>query len=293
MTSPEDQEPARRPSGSSETPKTPETPETPEISETSAASGVSEAGETSAASGVSEAGETSGASEVSGASVVSGVETKDRIYRSPAGIVGGVLLLGLVGWLGIDAIVAGEGRTPWLALAVLILVVPLTVALTLRPAVYAGEDRLRVRNPFRVIVLPWGQVAALRSGYSNEVVAASGKKFQLWSVPVSLRARKRATRQETRARAEQRDGRTASRSADGLGTLGGFGGGGRARAGRAVPDGPARAETDRVMDELRQLWEAHEKDESAQGEVTVRWAWEILGPAAAGAVVLGILLAVG
>ncbi|MGW0941891.1 PH domain-containing protein [Streptomyces sp. NPDC002623] len=273
MTSPEDQEPARRPSGSSETPKTPEVPETPEISETS---------------GVSEA------SGVSGASVVPGVETKDRIYRSPAGIVGGVLLLGLVGWLGVDAIVAGEGRTPWLALAVLILVVPLTVALTLRPAVYAGEDRLRVRNPFRVIVLPWGQVAALRSGYSNEVVAASGKKFQLWSVPVSLRARKRATRQETRARAEQRDGRTASRSADGLGALGGFGGGGgRARAGRAVPDGPARAETDRVMDELRQLWEAHEKDESAQGEVTVRWAWEILGPAAAGAVVLGILLAVG
>ncbi|MEV1066556.1 PH domain-containing protein [Streptomyces sp. NPDC050263] len=224
------------------------------------------------------------------------VETKDRIYRSPAGIAGGVLLLGLVGWLGIDAIVAGEGRTPWLALAALILAVPLTVAFTLRPAVYAGEDRLRVRNPFRVIVLPWGQVASLRSGYSNEVVAASGKKFQLWSVPVSLRARKRATRQETRARAEQaaqRDGRTASRSGDGFGALGGFGGGGRSRAGRAGSDGPARAETDRVMDELRKLWEAHEKDESAQGEVTVRWAWEILGPAVAGAVVLGILLAVG
>ncbi|MFI1027898.1 PH domain-containing protein [Streptomyces sp. NPDC020951] len=278
MTSPEDQEPARRPSGPSETPETPGTPETSETSAAGEASEVSAAGESS---------------EASGTSVASGVVTKDRIYRSPGGIVGGVLLLGLVGWLGIDAIVAGEGRTPWLALAVLILIVPLTVALTLRPAVYAGEDRLRVRNPFRVIVLPWGQVAALRSGYSNEVVAASGKKFQLWSVPVSLRARKRATRQETRARAEQRDGRTASRSADGLGPLGGFGGGGRARAGRAVPDGPARAQTDQVMDELRQLWEAHEKDESAQGEVTVRWAWEILGPAAAGAVVLGILLAVG
>ncbi|MER6954986.1 PH domain-containing protein [Streptomyces sp. NPDC000618] len=278
MTSPEDQEPARRPSGPSETPETPGTPETSETSAAGEASEVSAAGESS---------------EASGTSVASGVVTKDRIYRSPGGIVGGVLLLGLVGWLGIDAIVAGEGRTPWLALAVLILIVPLAVALTLRPAVYAGEDRLRVRNPFRVIVLPWGQVAALRSGYSNEVVAASGKKFQLWSVPVSLRARKRATRQETRARAEQRDGRTASRSADGLGPLGGFGGGGRARAGRAVPDGPARAQTDQVMDELRQLWEAHEKDESAQGEVTVRWAWEILGPAAAGAVVLGILLAVG
>jgi hypothetical protein len=211
-----------------------------------------------------------------------GPESKDRIYRSPAGIVGGVLLLGLVAWLGIDAIVAGEGRTPWLALATLILVVPLTVAFTLRPAVYAGQDRLRVRNPFRVIVLPWGQVASLRSGYSNEVVAASGKKFQLWSVPVSLRARKRATRRESRA-AAQRDGRG----------LGGLGGGVLRGGGSAVPDGPVRAETDRVMDELRELWEAREKEESAQGEVTVRWAWEILGPAVAGGVVLGILLAVG
>lgn len=38
---------------------------------------------------------------------------------------------------------------------------------------------------------------------------------------------------------------------------------------------------------------AREKEETAQGEVTARWAWEILGPAVAGAVVLGILLAVG
>jgi hypothetical protein len=216
-------------------------------------------------------------------------ETKDRIYRSPAGIAGGVLLLGLAGWLGIDAIVAGEGRTPWLALATLILAVPLIVAFTLRPAVFAGRDRLRVRNPFRVIVLPWGQVASLRSGYSNEVVAASGKKFQLWSVPVSLRARKKATRRESRA-AAQRDGRGGGQGGRGLGGIGGgmFRGGGT-----AVPDGPVRAETDRVMDELRELWEAREKEESAQGEVTVRWAWEILGPAVAGAVVLGILLALG
>ncbi|WP_327317465.1 PH domain-containing protein [Streptomyces sp. NBC_01235] len=224
----------------------------------------------------------------SGPSGPTGPETKDRVYRSPAGIAGGVVLLGLAGWLGIDAIVAGEGRTPWLALATLILVVPLTVAFTLRPAVYAGQDRLRVRNPFRVIVLPWGQVASLRSGYSNEVVAASGKKFQLWSVPVSLRARKRATRRESRA-AAQRDGRVGGQGGRGIGGLGG----GALRGGGAVPDGPVRAETDRVMDELRELWEAGEKEESAQGEVTVRWAWEILGPAVAGALVLGILLAVG
>ncbi|MEU5766139.1 PH domain-containing protein [Streptomyces asoensis] len=226
-------------------------------------------------------------------------EIKDRIYRSPAGMAGGVLLLGLVGWLGIDAIVAGEGRTPWLALAVLILLVPLIVAFTLRPAVFSGRDRLRVRNPFRVVVLPWGQVASLRSGYSNEVVAASGTKFQLWSVPVSLRARKRANQREAKAaaaeRAGRRDGGAGGRDGGLGGSLGGFGGGrgGLTRGAGAAADGPARAETDRVMDELRERWEARQKEESAQGEVTVRWAWEIMGPAVAGAVVLAILLAVG
>ena len=217
-------------------------------------------------------------------------EIKDQVHRSSAGIAGGVLLLGIAGWFGVDAIVAGEGRTPWLALAGLILAVPLILAFTLRPAVYAGQDRLRVRNPFRVIVLPWGQVAALRSGYSNEVVARSGKKYQLWAVPVSLRARKRATRQEARARAAESSGRggPGGRGGRGFGGLGAFGG-----PSGPVPEGPVRAGADRVMDELRNLWEEREKKETAQGEVTVRWAWEIVGPAIAGAVVLAILLAVG
>ncbi|MDF3148163.1 PH domain-containing protein, partial [Streptomyces sp. T21Q-yed] len=125
--------------------------------------------------------------------------SKDRVFRSPMGIVGGVALLALVLWLGVDALVRGEGRTQWLALAALILIVPLVSAFTLRPAVYANEDRLRIRNPLRVIVLPWGQVASLRSGYSNEVVAKSGTKFQLWAIPVSLRARKKAARRSARA----------------------------------------------------------------------------------------------
>ncbi|MFI1726528.1 PH domain-containing protein [Streptomyces sp. NPDC020489] len=206
-------------------------------------------------------------------------ESKDRIYRSPAGIAGGVLLLAISLWLGIDALVQGEDRTPWLALASMILVIPLIVAFTVRPAVYAGEDRLRIRNPFRVIVLPWGQVAALRSGYSNEVVAESGTKFQLWAVPVSLRARKRAARKDARI---ERGGGTGLRL--------GFGGGGAAPA----PDtGPVRAETDKIMDDLRELMETRGTAESAQGEVTVRWAYEIFAPVVAGAVLLVILIATG
>lgn len=199
-------------------------------------------------------------------------------------MVGGVLLLGIVLWLGIDALAQGDGRTPWLALASMILVVPGVAAFTVRPAVFANEERLRIRNPFRVVVLPWGQVASLRSGYSNEVVAKSGAKYQLWSIPVSLRARKKAARRTARAGAE-RNGRGGRGAGLGFG-FGGLGGGGEM-------NGPARAETDKVMDDLRELLEAREKAETAQGDVAVRWAYEVLGPVVAGAVVLVVLLVVG
>ncbi|MFI9807841.1 PH domain-containing protein [Streptomyces sp. NPDC052301] len=217
---------------------------------------------------------------------------KDRIYRSPMGLAGGVLLLAVVAWLGIDALINGHGHAPWLALATMILVFPLVIAFTLRPAVFAGEDRLRIRNPFRVITLPWGEVASLRSGYSNEAVAKSGTKYQLWSVPVSLRARKKAEARKARVAAGAAGGgagrgRFGGRGLGGFGGLGVFGAAGDTDA----PSGPTRAETDQVMDELRELLERRGEAESAQGEVTVRWAYEVIAPAVAGAVLLAILLA--
>ncbi|WP_445527079.1 PH domain-containing protein [Streptomyces cyslabdanicus] len=215
-------------------------------------------------------------------------EYEDRVHRSSAGIAGGVLLLAIIGWLGIDAMVVGEGRTPWLALAGMILAVPLVVAFTLRPAVYVSRDRLRVRNPLRVIVLPWGQVAGLRSGYSNEVLDRSGTKYQLWAVPVSLRGRKRAARQEARAAAR---GERVAGAGGRAGGAFGFGGPGRGQA--AGGDGPVRVAGDQFMDDLRELRDTRENAETAQGEVTVRWAYEIVGPALAGAVLLAILIALG
>ncbi|MFF2199291.1 PH domain-containing protein [Streptomyces sp. NPDC058145] len=203
---------------------------------------------------------------------------KDVIYRSPLALVAGVLLLALACWLGFDALVRGHGRTPWLALATLILAVPLVVAFTLRPAVFSGEDRLRVRNPFRSVTLPWGEVASLRSGYTNEVVANSGDKYQLWAVPVSLRARKKAARRQARADAAARGGKS-----------GGFGLGGAL----GDHDGPTRAESDQIIDDLRATVERRGPAKTAQGEVTVRWAYEVIAPAVAGAVLLAVLLAVG
>ncbi|MCX3059381.1 PH domain-containing protein [Streptomyces beihaiensis] len=190
----------------------------------------------------------------------------DRTYRSPAGIAGGVFLLALGAWLGFDAVVRGVGRTPWMALAGLLLGVPLVVAFTIRPAVFGNDDRLRVRNPFRVITLPWGAVANFRSGYSNEVFDQSGTKYQLWSVPVSLRGRRRAQRRSLRAQTEaMKTGGAAQSGAD------------------------QRATADRAMDELRELWEKRAQAETAQGEPSVRWAYEIIAPAVAGAVLLLIL----
>ncbi|QES43489.1 hypothetical protein DEJ49_23135 [Streptomyces venezuelae] len=197
---------------------------------------------------------------------------KDRTYRSPAGIAGGVLLLALGAWLGIDAVIRGEGRTPWLALAGLLLAVPLVVAFTVRPVVYANDDRLRIRNPFRTITLPWASVATLRSGYSNEVLTNAGTKFQLWAIPVSLRGRKRAARRQSQAVAA-----------------------GDPTNGRSFhdPTTPStRSAGDQSMDDLRDLAERRAAEESAQGEPVVRWAYEILAPSVAGAVLLVVLLAV-
>ncbi|OIJ65083.1 PH domain-containing protein [Streptomyces mangrovisoli] len=219
-------------------------------------------------------------------------EPKDRIYRSPWGMVGGVLLLALILWLGVDALVRGHGHTPWLALAGMILLVPLVSAFTLRPAVFAGADRLRVRNPFRVVTLPWGEVASLRSGYSNEAVTKSGAKYQLWAIPVSLRARKKAARHQARAAADAAAGRSPGGWLGGTGTGTGIGFGMRGARGGVLADGPTRSETDQVIDDLRELRETREKAESAQGEVAARWAYEVIGPVVAGAVLLVILLAV-
>ncbi|GGO83172.1 PH domain-containing protein [Wenjunlia tyrosinilytica] len=199
-----------------------------------------------------------------------------RAYRSASAIVSGVLLLALAAWLVGDAVYRGEGRAPWLALAGLLLGAPLVIAFTFRPAVFAGEERLVVRNPFRTITLPWSAVVAVRAGYSAEVLTEDAGKFQLWAIPVSLRQRKRAARRQSRVAAEDPFSRSTA----------------SAHSADAVHK-PVRAWSDQAVDELRELAERNKENETASGEVSVRWAFEVLGPALAGAAVLAVLLLIG
>ncbi|MEE4541672.1 PH domain-containing protein [Streptomyces sp. V4-01] len=210
----------------------------------------------------------------------------DRVYRSTAGVAGGVLLLVLAGWLGGDAVARGDGRTPWLALAAMLTAVPLLVAFTIRPAVFAGAERIRVRNPFRTVTLPWAGVDRLRASFSTELFAGE-RKFQLWAIPVSLRARKRAARQTARAQASGSSdpfGSAAARLRPGLRP---------GQRSQANPDDPIRSWSDQALAELRELADNHPLPEGAsRPEPVVRWCYEVIAPAAAGAIVLAVLLAV-
>ncbi|MFG3284897.1 PH domain-containing protein [Streptomyces sp. NPDC048111] len=198
----------------------------------------------------------------------------DRTYRSAAGIAGGALLLAIGIWLGVDAVIQGHGNAPWLSLAVLLCAVPLIVAFSFRPAVFAGADRLLVRNPFRTITLPWASVADVRAGYSSEVFDQEGGKYQLWAIPVSLRQRKRAARRQVRDATV--DGQT-----------------GTSLTTDVTDTGARMAPTDQAIRALRELAEQSAARESAQGPVSVRWAYEVIAPAVAGALLFVVLLAIG
>ncbi|MFJ7629294.1 PH domain-containing protein [Streptomyces sp. NPDC097595] len=199
----------------------------------------------------------------------------DRTFRSPAGLAGGVLLLLLVCGIGGDAAVRGDGRVPWMALAGMLTAVPLIVAFTLRPVVAANDARIRIRNPFRTITLPWSDVADVRAGYSSELFTQDGTKFQLWAVPVSLRQRKKAARQQSRQAVDDPYRRTST-IADVRNT--------KART----------AAADQTVADLRELSErAGDKAATDAPTASVRWAYEVIAPAAVGAVLLVVLGATG
>ncbi|MEV0537435.1 PH domain-containing protein [Kitasatospora sp. NPDC050463] len=192
----------------------------------------------------------------------------DRVYRSIPGVISGVLLLAVAGWLIGDAALNGTGKTPYVSLAAVPVFALPVIAYTLRPAVRANERRLVVRNPLRTITAPWAAVDALRAGYSVELLAG-GHKYQVWAVPVSLRQRKRANRMQQRG---------GDQHASRLGTT--FG-----RPAPSVVEGapdPNRAWSDQVVAILQEMAERNAGRPEAAGPVVVRWCWWIIAPTLVG-----------
>ncbi|GAB2693778.1 PH domain-containing protein [Kitasatospora kifunensis] len=223
--------------------------------------------------------ESAGTPDPGPAASADGPKYAEHVFRSTPGIISGVMLLAVAGWLIVDAVVSGTGKTPWVALACAPLFAAPVIAYTLRPAVTAGLDRLVVRNPLRTIVVPWAEVQGLRAGYSAELTAEE-KTYQLWAVPVSLRQRKKAERRGllSVSGAEPR--------AMQIGSLGKLQRGSVAGA----PD-HNRAWSDQVVDLLREQAKMNAVRPTAKGEVTVTWCWWIIAPTLVGLVALVALLA--
>jgi hypothetical protein len=166
----------------------------------------------------------------------------------------------------------------------MLLLVPLLIALTLRPAVFADDHRLRIRNPFRTITLPWGAVSGLRADYSNEAFDQLGTRYQLWAIPVSARGLKQSARERVRMAESSLYPGGPVPDRQGLFDAG--------RPGRPNAEAELlRPRSDRTMESLCAVHEAGAMTKEGQGRPEVRWAYEVLGPAAAGLVLLLVLLA--
>ncbi|MEU8138843.1 PH domain-containing protein [Streptodolium elevatio] len=181
-------------------------------------------------------------------------------YRSKPAVFTGVALLAAGLWLVVDSLVRADGKASVTVVGAVVAVGAVVVALTLRAAVFAGPEMLRIRNPFRTIEIPWGAVQEVRAEYSLEV-RADDRKFHIWSIPVSLRERKRAMRVNSRSAAESPYGSQHHEIAQ------------AALADHAVADFRGMAE---------------QMGKESTGPVKVAWSWEILAPLAAGIVLAAI-----
>ncbi|MFJ8438325.1 PH domain-containing protein [Kitasatospora griseola] len=204
-------------------------------------------------------------------SAADGPKYADRVHRSVPGVIAGVMLLGVAGWLIIDAVVSGTGATPWVALAAAPVFVFPVAAYTLRPVVKSNDQRLLVRNPLRTVVVPWASVEGLRAGYSVELFAG-GRKFQVWAVPVSIRQRKKATRRAARAVAQGDPAQARTRT--------------KQTSSRPDQLDPTRAWSDAVVASLQEQAERYARNPGASGEVRATWCWWVIAPTLAGLVAL-------
>lgn len=117
---------------------------------------------------------------------------KPTVYRGPAALIGGALVVLFCGFGSIDLIVE-SGRKDLVGSAVLMMVAVLAALFGVYPAAFAWTDRLVVRNPFRTIELPWTVVTELSARLSF-IAYTETERYTVWAIPVSLRERRRSDR---------------------------------------------------------------------------------------------------
>ncbi|MGQ4516903.1 PH domain-containing protein [Streptomyces sp. DW26H14] len=199
----------------------------------------------------------------------------DRVYRSAGGIIGGTLLLALVLWVGGSLLAAADERGWWRTLAGLFLAVPVISGLTVRPAVFAGPDRLRIRNPFRTITLPWEAVEVVRGGTGSMVRTHGGVKYRPWALTISMGKRMRANA----------GGAVLNHSAYGASSAHMYA--------AASNSDPAVAEFDQAITYMRALAEQAGTRPATGARAVVRPAYGVIAPALLGALTLAVLQVVG
>lgn len=117
---------------------------------------------------------------------------KPTVYRGPAALIGGALVVLFCGFGAIDLLIE-SGTQDLVAAAILTLVAVLAALYGVYPAAFAWNDRLVVRNPFRTIDLPWDAVTDLSARLSF-MAHTESRRFTVWAIPVSLRERRRFER---------------------------------------------------------------------------------------------------
>jgi hypothetical protein len=141
---------------------------------------------------------------------------KPTVYRSVAALLGGILAAAFCLYGAVDLLVE-SGSVDLIGVAVLLLVSALALVFGVYPAAFSDDEGLLVRNPFRTVRLPWDAVTDL-SAHLSFVVQTNGARFTVFSIPVSLRERRKA--EKTRLREVAQAHRAARRGGTSGGTFG-------------------------------------------------------------------------
>lgn len=239
---------------------------------------------------------------------------KPTAYRTVGSLVTGILLI-VFGLIGFFAFGFGAERHPLGAAIGLLMAVGGTVG-GVYPAAYSYRERYVIRNPFRLITVPWPRVSDVSAKLSLVVAAKpetgqagqvgdgrtgdgedKGRKFTVWAIPVSMHERRKSDRSAAKTVRDQRN--AAMRAARGSGNVDAMLHGG---IGAPSPSAAARRGQNQIMDamafadqaviEMRDRMRVCDTPLEASAPVTVTWTWYTLVPTAV-AVLVVVLAAVG